>query len=245
MSDLGQSSTKILCQSKYNTAPSLGIEQTEASTDKAVSVFTHTSSVVTRALTTTAGSETHHQHQDAGAFTRRQHASLGRGSGDSADSPHRRGSKWHIRQRHLRLEAAVRSILLAQTGRETGAGVSNESRGKHCSTPCPAPHHPQVASLRFSTHWSLPPHSLRGASQLCPKRLPSPHAVLQQSPLRLRYKALEGHQARAVLLYRLSPVQPGLPHAVPVGKRSHATLGKRGGINCSHHQSEAGVEHQD
>lgn len=92
MSDLGQSSTKILCQSKYNTAPSLGIEQTEASTDKAVSVFTHASSVVTRALTTTAGSETHHQHQDAGAFTRRQHASLGRGSGDSADSPRRRGS---------------------------------------------------------------------------------------------------------------------------------------------------------
>lgn len=74
MSDLGQSSTEILCQSKYNTAPSLGIEQTEASTDKAVSVFTHASSVVTRALTTRAGPETHHQHQDAGAFPRRQHA---------------------------------------------------------------------------------------------------------------------------------------------------------------------------
>lgn len=87
MSDLGQSSAKMLHQSKYNTAPSLGIEQTEASTDKAVSVFTHASSVVTRALTTTAGSETHHQHQDAGAFTWRQHASLGGGSGDSADSP--------------------------------------------------------------------------------------------------------------------------------------------------------------
>lgn len=93
MSDLGQNSTKILCQSKCNTAPSLGIEQTEASTDKAVSVFTHASSVVTHALTTTAGSETHHQHQDAGAFTRRQYASVGRGSGDSADSPRRRGSK--------------------------------------------------------------------------------------------------------------------------------------------------------
>lgn len=184
MSDLGQSSTKILCQSKYNTAPSLGIEQTEASTDKAVSVFTHTSSVVTRALTTTAGSETHHQHQDAGAFTRRQHASLGRGSGDSADSPHRRGSKWHIRQRHLRLEAAVRSILLAQTGRETGAGVSNESRGKHCGTPCPAAHHPQVASLRFSTHWSLPPHSLCGEPVSCaPKGFP-PHMPCCSKTLR-------------------------------------------------------------
>lgn len=87
MSDLGQSSAKMPHQSKYNTAPSLGIEQTEASTDKAVSVFTHASPVVTRALTTTAGSETHHQHQDAGAFTQRQHASLGGGSGDSADSP--------------------------------------------------------------------------------------------------------------------------------------------------------------
>lgn len=45
-------------------SPSPGIEQTEASTDEAVSVFTHASAVVTRALITAAGPETHHQHQD-------------------------------------------------------------------------------------------------------------------------------------------------------------------------------------
>lgn len=44
-------------------SPSPGIEQTEASTDEAVSVLTHASAVVTRALTTAAGPETHHQHQ--------------------------------------------------------------------------------------------------------------------------------------------------------------------------------------
>lgn len=102
-------------------SPSPGIEQTEASTDKAVSVFTHASAVVTRALTTAAGPETHHQHQDVGGFPQRQHASVGRGSGGSGQAPHRRGARTS-RQRH-----EVRAVRAARTGRETGARVPSKA----------------------------------------------------------------------------------------------------------------------
>lgn len=187
MPDLGQSSTKTLCQSKYNTAPSPGIAQTEASTDEAVPVFTHASSAVTRALTAAAGSETHHQHTRQ-ELSLRQHASSG-GSADAQTVPGT-GSEGHVRQRDLRLEAAVRSTPAARTGRETEAGVPDGS-GE-------AAVHP---------------------AQLTPPRQPPPPQPCCGTARRGCHRALEGPllgQRRRFI----SPAQPGLPHAIPAGKRS-------------------------
>lgn len=100
-------------------------------------MFTHASSVVTRALTTTAGSETHHQHQEAGAFTWRQHASLGGRSGGSAGSPHRRGASDAL-GRKTEVRGSSEICITAQTGGELGPEVEMKA-GETLHVPCPAP----------------------------------------------------------------------------------------------------------
>ena len=155
---------KALCQSKYNAAPSLGIEQTEASTDEAVSVFTHASWVVTRALTTTAGSETHHQHREAGAFTWRQHASLGGGSGGSAGSPRRRGAGDTLgRKTEVRGSSEIR--ITARTGGELGPEVETKA-GEALRAPCPAPRCPPSPPASAAPSHPFPLRSLKKDSKI-------------------------------------------------------------------------------
>lgn len=105
-------------------------------------MFTHTSSVVTRALTTTAGSETHHQHQEAGAFTWRQHASLG--GGQEVQQALRRGASDTL-GRKTEVRGSSEICITAQTGGELGPEIEMKAE-EALRVPCLAPFCPPSPS---------------------------------------------------------------------------------------------------
>lgn len=109
--------------------------------------------------------------------------------------PRGTGSEGHVRQRDLRLEAAVRSAPAAGAGRETEARVAAGSGGR-CGTPA-----------QLTPRQPPPPQPSRGGARRgCRQALQGPRL---------------GQRRRSI-----PPAQPGLPHAIPAGKRQAPGKGR-------------------
>lgn len=126
-----------MCQSKYNTAPSLGIEQTEASTDEAViSVYPHQlcgntcsyhNSWIRNPPPAPRGRSFHLEAA----------CELGRRSGGSAGSPRRRGASDTL-GRKTEVRGSSEICITAQTGGELGPEIEMKAE-EALRVPCPAP----------------------------------------------------------------------------------------------------------
>lgn len=108
----------------------------------------------------------------------------------------------------------MRSVSLAQTGRETGASVLNESRGKHSNVPCQL--HTALRQPSSSSAYTDPCYWAGSSCQLCLRTsLPTHPATAQLSKAVLQSSGGTPSQGSAVI----SPILPLSSTALTIAYR--------------------------